>query len=104
MPAPYARLSNEIKNDDINPFAENKEELIKTLSSLNKGWHDAPSEKGNLIFPGFDGGGEWGGAAADPDGILYVNSNEMGWMTSAFCALAKSFNTFAGATGSAEIP
>lgn len=80
LPAPYARLSNEIKNDDINPFAENKEELIKTLSSLNKGWHDAPSEKGNLILPGFDGGGEWGGAAADPDGILYVNSNEMGWI------------------------
>jgi quinoprotein glucose dehydrogenase len=80
LPAPYARLSNELKNDDINPFAENKEELIKTLSSLNKGWHDAPSEKGNLILPGFDGGGEWGGAAADPDGILYINSNEMGWI------------------------
>ena len=80
IPKPYARLSNEIKDNDINPYAENKEELKKTLSSLNKGWHDAPSEKGNLILPGFDGGGEWGGAAADPDGVLYVNSNEMGWI------------------------
>jgi quinoprotein glucose dehydrogenase len=53
---------------------------VKTLAALNTGWHDAPSEKGNLILPGFDGGGEWGGAAADPDGILYVNSNEMGWI------------------------
>jgi quinoprotein glucose dehydrogenase len=80
IPKPFARLSSEIKNSDINPYSENKEELVKTLASLNKGWHDAPSEKGNLILPGFDGGGEWGGAAADPDGILYINSNEMGWI------------------------
>ena len=80
LPRPYARLSNEIKDNDINPYAENKEELKQNLSSLNKGWHDAPSVKGNLILPGFDGGGEWGGAAADPDGVLYVNSNEMGWI------------------------
>lgn len=36
-----------------------------------------PSREGTIIFPGFDGGGEWGGAAVDPAGILYVNSNEM---------------------------
>ena len=36
--------------------------------------------KDTVIFPGFDGGAEWGGAAADPDtGILYVNANEMAW-------------------------
>ncbi|UCF38991.1 MAG: c-type cytochrome, partial [Acidobacteriota bacterium] len=30
---------------------------------------------------GFDGGGEWGGAAFDPEtGVLYVNSNEMPWI------------------------
>ncbi|MFM6943035.1 MAG: PQQ-binding-like beta-propeller repeat protein [Aquirufa sp.] len=80
LPKPYARLSSDVQNDDINPYAENKKELKQTLTSLNKGWHEAPSEKGNLILPGFDGGGEWGGAAADPDGILYVNSNEMGWI------------------------
>ncbi len=39
-----------------------------------------PSREGTLIFPGFDGGAEWGGAAADPDGILYVNANEMAWI------------------------
>jgi quinoprotein glucose dehydrogenase len=34
-----------------------------------------------VIFPGFDGGGEWGGAAVDPaTGILYVNSSEMPWV------------------------
>ena len=33
-----------------------------------------------VVFPGFDGGGEWGGPAVDPrTNILYVNSNEMAW-------------------------
>lgn len=33
-----------------------------------------------ILFPGFDGGGEWGGAAFDPEtSLLYVNSNEMAW-------------------------
>ncbi len=36
--------------------------------------------KDTVIFPGFDGGAEWGGAAADPQtGILYVNSNDVAW-------------------------
>jgi quinoprotein glucose dehydrogenase len=31
-----------------------------------------------VIFPGTDGGGEWGGGAWDPDtGLFYVNANEM---------------------------
>ena len=41
-----------------------------------------PSREGTIIFPGFDGGAEWGGAAADPEGILYVNANEMPWILS----------------------
>ena len=40
-----------------------------------------PSTQGTIIFPGFDGGAEWGGAAVDPNrGILYVNANEMPWI------------------------
>jgi quinoprotein glucose dehydrogenase len=40
-----------------------------------------PSVQGTMIFPGFDGGGEWGGAAVDPDnGILFVNANVMPWI------------------------
>jgi quinoprotein glucose dehydrogenase len=40
-----------------------------------------PSREGTVIFPGFDGGGEWGGSAFDPEtGLLYVNSNEMAWI------------------------
>ena len=36
--------------------------------------------KDTVIFPGFDGGAEWGGPAVDPEtAILYVNANEMAW-------------------------
>jgi quinoprotein glucose dehydrogenase len=36
-----------------------------------------------VIFPGFDGGAEWGGAAFDPrSGLLVLNSNEMAWRAS----------------------
>ncbi len=37
--------------------------------------------KGVILYPGADGGAEWGGAAVDPrKGIMYVNSNEMAWI------------------------
>jgi quinoprotein glucose dehydrogenase len=35
------------------------------------------------IYPGFDGGAEWGGPAWDVEsGLLYVNANEMAWLGS----------------------
>ncbi len=41
-----------------------------------------PSLQGTIVFPGFDGGGEWGGAAFDPaTGLLYVNANEMAYVS-----------------------
>jgi quinoprotein glucose dehydrogenase len=37
--------------------------------------------KDTVIFPGLDGGAEWGGPAYDPDtGLLYINANEMAWL------------------------
>jgi quinoprotein glucose dehydrogenase len=40
-----------------------------------------PSLQGTIVFPGFDGGAEWGGPAFDPaTHILYINSNEMAWV------------------------
>jgi quinoprotein glucose dehydrogenase len=36
-----------------------------------------------VIFPGFDGGAEWGGSAFDPEtGLLYVNANDVAWTSS----------------------
>jgi glucose dehydrogenase len=37
-------------------------------------------DKQTVVFPGFDGGAEWGGSAVDTTtGVLYVNANEMAW-------------------------
>ncbi|WPP53734.1 PQQ-binding-like beta-propeller repeat protein [Catalinimonas niigatensis] len=77
-PAPYARQT--LTEEDINPYAKNKEELLETLKkSRSEGPFTPLSEQGTIIYPGLDGGAEWGGAAVDPEGILYVNSNEMAW-------------------------
>jgi quinoprotein glucose dehydrogenase len=52
---------------------------LKTLDS--NGIFTPPSLRGTVLMPGTDGGGEWGGAAFDPQsGLLFVNSNEQPWI------------------------
>jgi quinoprotein glucose dehydrogenase len=52
----------------------------KWLTLRKAGEFDPPSLQGTILFPGMDGGGEWGGTAYDPSsGLLYVNANEMAW-------------------------
>jgi quinoprotein glucose dehydrogenase len=81
LPAPFSRLSEQLTEKDISPYAENRTELLEKFRSYKKQLYAPPSEEGTIILPGFDGGAEWGGAAADPQkGILYVNSNEMAWI------------------------
>jgi quinoprotein glucose dehydrogenase len=79
-PAPFSRQT--ITENDLSPYAENKEELVAKLKTLrHKNQFELPSEEGTLIFPGFDGGGEWGGQAFDAEtGLFYINSNEMAWV------------------------
>lgn len=80
-PAPYARQT--FTADDINPYAENREELIALFhQSRYEGPFTPLTERGTIIYPGLDGGAEWGGAAVDPEGIMYVNNNEMAWRIS----------------------
>lgn len=81
-PEPFVRQS--LTEKDLNPFItpEEQDSLRKVLAGLN---HDhmfsTPSKRGTLIFPGYDGGAEWGGPAFDPEsGLLYVNANEMAWV------------------------
>jgi quinoprotein glucose dehydrogenase len=51
-------------------------ERFRKLRSV--GQFDPPSAQGGIVFPGFDGGPGWGGAAFDPEtGLLIVNSNEI---------------------------
>lgn len=80
-PEPFARRSDALTEADISPYAKNKQELLTTFRNADKRYYAPPSEDTILLLPGYDGGGEWGGAAADPeDGIIYINSNEMPWL------------------------
>ncbi|MFN0120437.1 MAG: PQQ-binding-like beta-propeller repeat protein [Blastocatellia bacterium] len=55
--------------------------LEKFRKIRSNGQFEPPSMEGTVIFPGYDGGGEWGGAGFDPQtGLLYVNANEMAWI------------------------
>ena len=54
--------------------------LDRIRAAPNFGPFPAPSLNETVMFPGFDGGMEWGGGAADPEGIYYVNINEMPWL------------------------
>lgn len=77
-PLPYARQT--ITEQDLNPYSSNKDSvLLGFRQSRFEGPYTPLSKSGSIIYPGLDGGAEWGGAAVDPDGIMYLNSNEMGW-------------------------
>ncbi len=80
-PLPFAR---QIFTEDMitkrTPAAHKA--VLEQFHKVNSGGQFIPpSLRGTIIFPGYDGGGEWGGGAFDPEtGIFYVNSNEMPWI------------------------
>ncbi len=80
-PAPFARqqLTEDLLTDRT---PEAHADVLRRFKTLRGGpQFTPPSFAGTIVFPGFDGGGEWGGAAWDPEtGLLYVNSNEMAWV------------------------
>jgi quinoprotein glucose dehydrogenase len=80
-PPPYAR--QQVTSEMLtNRTPQAHAAVLEQFKNLNSGpQFTPPSFKGTIIFPGFDGGGEWGGAAWDPEtGIAYINSNEMAWI------------------------
>ncbi|HTI05061.1 MAG TPA: PQQ-binding-like beta-propeller repeat protein [Gemmatimonadales bacterium] len=53
----------------------------KRFQTLRRGgFFQPPSAEGSIVLPGFDGGGEWGGAAVDTAGVLYVNASDVPWI------------------------
>ncbi|HEV8484654.1 MAG TPA: PQQ-binding-like beta-propeller repeat protein [Blastocatellia bacterium] len=81
LPLPFAR--QELTEDSLTrrtPEAQGAV-LERFRAIRSKGQFEPPSLTGTVVFPGFDGGGEWGGASFDPvTGLMYVNSNEMAWI------------------------
>jgi quinoprotein glucose dehydrogenase len=81
-PTPFAR--QQLTRDDLTQRTpEAHAAALRTFEEYNPThpWEAPNATKGTIIFPGVDGGGEWGGPAYDPaTGLLYVNSNEMAWL------------------------
>ena len=76
-PAPFARQS--MTEIDIRRGPDH-DSLLAVFRRIGKRPFEPMSKRGSLMFPGTDGGGEWGGAAADPEGTLYVNANDVPWL------------------------
>ena len=80
-PPPFA--GQKLTMDNVTDISKESHDFIAgILSNVHTGEQFIPpSMQGTVIYPGFDGGGEWGGAAIDPkNGILYTNANEMAWI------------------------
>ena len=81
LPPPYARqrLTENMLTTRTPAAHDSVLKIFRQYSA--KGMFFPPSAKGTIVYPGYDGGGEWGGPAYDPEtGLLYVNSNEMAWL------------------------
>ncbi len=80
-PPPFSRQSF-TESDVTNISPSSREAVLARFRQIRSSDRfEPPSTQGTLIFPGYDGGGEWGGAASEPSsGLLYVNSNEMPWI------------------------
>jgi quinoprotein glucose dehydrogenase len=80
LPPPFAR--QQFTEDLITKRTPEAEKAVRAMwETLRKrGEYDPPSTQGTVLFPGMDGGAEWGGVAFDPaSSLLYVNANEMAW-------------------------
>jgi quinoprotein glucose dehydrogenase len=80
-PAPYARQT--LTEDMLtNRTPEVHQWALEKFRGFRNGGQFFPFSVGQetVVFPGYDGGAEWGGSAFDPDtALLYVNANDVVW-------------------------
>jgi quinoprotein glucose dehydrogenase len=81
LPAPFARqVMREMDLANLSPSTQAA--ALARFRTLRSGdLFTPPSRSGSIVLPGFDGGGEWGGAAVDTStGVLYVNGSDVPWI------------------------
>ena len=84
LPAKPAPFSRQFLNEDLltNRTPEVHAWALERLRTLRGGSQFFPFSVGvdTIVFPGYDGGAEWGGSAFDPEtGLLYINANDIAW-------------------------
>ena len=80
-PPPYTRMEfTEDQVTDISPRAHAY--CLEIYKKVRGGkTFEPPSLQGTIVFPGFDGGTDWGGGSFDPEtGLLYLNANSEPWI------------------------
>jgi quinoprotein glucose dehydrogenase len=80
-PPPFAR-QRMTEQDVTNRTPEAHDAVLNRFKTLLSDGQFMPETlEGTLLFPGSDGGQEWGGPAFDPEtGLLYTNANEMAFI------------------------
>lgn len=82
-PPPFARQRLDEKDITTRTPEAHANALARFKTYRSDGQFVPGSEQGTILFPGMDGGQEWGGPAFDPEtGWLYTNANEMAWVFS----------------------
>ena len=89
LPQPFVR--QEFTRDDVtNVTPQAHDAMMALVDKSNLGWF-VPFELGKpSIYFGIHGGAEWTGAAADPQGHLYVTASELPWLEGVVNAGARS--------------
>ncbi|MHA7131729.1 outer membrane protein assembly factor BamB family protein [Algoriphagus namhaensis] len=82
LPEPFMKMVFEEK-DILNLRPEWEADIREQLGDALMGdtWLPPHADKPVVLFPGMDGGAEWGGAAFDPETqLFYVNANQIPWV------------------------
>jgi quinoprotein glucose dehydrogenase len=75
-PEPFTRQV--FTENDFSPFVAEKDSLIKLLKGSRHGAAYIPvGREMTIFFPGTDGGPQWGGAATDKEGVMYVPAKQL---------------------------
>jgi quinoprotein glucose dehydrogenase len=80
-PLPFTRQT--FNENDLNSTVADRDEILNLVAKSRTGSPYIPiTRQRTIIFPGTDGGAQWGGAAVDREGIMYVPAKEIPVFTS----------------------
>lgn len=82
LPEPFMRMAY-TENEILRITPEWEQQIRSKLDNVKYGdmWLPPSHEHGIVLFPGMDGGAEWGGSSFDPfTQTMYINANEIPWI------------------------
>ena len=81
LPEAFTRQS--FTSKDLRPDVANRKKILALVEGARTGKSYIPiTRQRTIVFPGTDGGAQWGGAAVDAEGIMFVPAKEIPVFTS----------------------